>query len=88
MEHRRVLLITDQVLSWKSYMKSVLMRQFGKKLKIEDEAYRADLEESIQHMDIDFIVTTVPLSIEKIPLICVPTILQERDFKEIEVLLH
>lgn len=88
LEHKRALLITDQGLSWKSYMKSVLMRQFGKKLKIEDEVYGADLEESIQHMNIDFIVTTVPLSIEKIPLICVSTILQERDLKEIEVLLH
>ncbi|PER82226.1 BglG family transcription antiterminator [Bacillus cereus] len=88
LEHKRALLITDQGLSWKSYMKSVLMRQFGEKLKIEDEVYGADLEESIQHMDIDFIVTTVPLSIEKIPLICVSTILQERDLKEIEVLLH
>lgn len=88
LEHKRALLITDQGLSWKSYMKSVLMKQFGKKLKIEDEVYGADLEESIQHMDIDFIVTTVPLSIEKIPLICVSTILQERDLKEIEVLLH
>ncbi|MGE7885512.1 BglG family transcription antiterminator [Bacillus sp. NPDC094077] len=88
LEHKRALLITDQGLSWKSYMKSVLMRQFGKKLKIEDEVYGADFEESIQHMDIDFIVTTVPLSIEKIPLICVSTILQERDLKEIEVLLH
>ncbi|MED1407268.1 helix-turn-helix domain-containing protein, partial [Bacillus mycoides] len=88
LEHKRALLITDQGLSWKSYMKSVLMRQFGQKLKIEDEVYGADLEESIQHMDIDFIVTTVPFSIEKIPLICVSTILQERDLKEIEALLH
>ncbi|HDR7367075.1 BglG family transcription antiterminator [Bacillus toyonensis] len=88
LEHKRALLITEQGLSWKSYMKSVLMKQFGKKLKIVDEAYGADLEESIQHMDIDFIVTTVPLSIEKVPLICVSTILQERDLKEIEVLLH
>lgn len=88
LEHKRALLITEQGLSWKSYMKSVLMKQFGKKLKIVDEVYGADLEESIQHMDIDFIVTTVPLSIEKIPLICVSTILQERDLKEIEALLH
>ena len=88
LEHKRVLLITDQGLSWKSYMKSVLMRQFGQKLRIEDEVYGANLEESIQHMDIDFVVTTVPLSIEKIPFICVSTILQERDLKEIEALLH
>lgn len=87
-EHKRALLITDEGSSWKSYMKSILMRQFGKKLKIEDEVYGANLEASIQHMDIDFIITTVPLSIEKIPLICVSTILQERDFKEIEALLH
>ncbi|MEM5662864.1 hypothetical protein AAHB62_31235 [Bacillus cereus] len=30
LEHKRALLITDQGLSWKSYMKSVLMKQFGK----------------------------------------------------------
>lgn len=88
MEYKRALLITDEGLSWKSYMKSVLMRQFGKKIKIEDEVYGANLEESIQLMDIDFIVTTMPLYIESKPLICVSTILQERDFKEIEAFLH
>ncbi|PDZ93712.1 capsule biosynthesis protein, partial [Bacillus cereus] len=70
------------------YMKSVLMRQFGKKLKIEDEVYGAELEESIRLMEIDFIITTVPLDIESKPIICVSTILQERDFKGIEALLH
>ncbi|PEW58496.1 capsule biosynthesis protein [Bacillus cereus] len=87
-EHKRALLITDEGSSWKSYMKIILMRQFGKKLKIEDEVYGANLEGIIQHMDIDFIITTVPLSLKKIPLICVSTILQERDLKEIETLLH
>ncbi|MDZ4417106.1 helix-turn-helix domain-containing protein [Bacillus cereus] len=87
-EQKRALLITDEGSSWKSYMKSILMKRFGKKLKIEDEVYGANLEDVIQNMDIDFIVTTVPLSIEKIPLLCVSTILQERDLKEIEELLH
>ncbi|QIW21914.1 BglG family transcription antiterminator [Bacillus thuringiensis] len=87
-EHKRALLITDEGSSWKSYMKSVLIRKFGKKLKIEDEVYGADLEESVQLMDIDFVVTTVPLHIESKPLICVSTILQERDLKEIEAVLH
>ncbi|MCU4835404.1 helix-turn-helix domain-containing protein [Bacillus cereus] len=87
LEHKRALLITDQGSSWKLYMKSALMRQFGNKLKIEDEVYGADLKGIIQDMDIDFIVTTVPLSIEKIPLICVSTILQERDFRAIEAFL-
>ena len=45
------------------YMKSVLIRKFGKKLKIEDEVYGADWR-SVQLMDIDFVVTTVPLHIE------------------------
>ncbi|PEA01898.1 BglG family transcription antiterminator [Bacillus cereus] len=88
MEHKRALLITDEGSSWKLYMKSVLMRQFGKKLKIEDEVYGAELEESIRLMEIDFIITTVPLDIESKPIICVSTILQERDFKGIEALLH
>lgn len=87
-EYKRALLITDEGSSWKLYMKSVLMKQFGKKLIIEDEVYGADLERSIQLMDIDFIVTTVPLCIESKPIIYVSTILQERDFKGIEALLH
>ena len=88
MEHKRALLITDAGASWKSYMKSVLIKRFGKKLKIEDEVYGSDLEENAKHMDIDFIVTTVPLYVDSKPLVCVSTILQERDFKEIEALLH
>jgi transcriptional antiterminator len=88
MEHKRALLITDEGSSWKSYMKSVLISKFGKKIKIEDEVYEADLEESIQLMDIDFIVTTVPLYIESKPLICVSPRLQERDLKEIEAVLN
>ena len=88
MEHKRVLLITDEGTSWKSYMKSVLTKKFGKKLKIEDEVYGSNLEENAKHMNIDFIVTTIPLYIDSKPLVCVSTILQERDFKEIEALLH
>ena len=87
-EYKRALLITDEGSSWKSYMKSLLTKKFGKKIKIEDEVYGPNLEEIANRMDIDFIVTTMPLYIESKPLICVSTILQERDFKEIEALLH
>lgn len=88
MNKKKVLLVTGEEKSWEIYMKSWINKKFDGKLEIIGEVDRKMIEGDIKSMDIDFIITTIPLTINFHSIVHVSPILQERDFNEIEIFVN
>ncbi|BCC48268.1 hypothetical protein bcgnr5378_18950 [Bacillus cereus] len=81
---KKVLLITGEGKSWEEYMKSCINVRYGNKLKFVGGNTKI-LKGNIEDLDIDFIITTVPLNINWNSIVYVSPILQERDFYDIGI---
>ncbi|WP_213469545.1 hypothetical protein [Paenibacillus dendritiformis] len=85
MNKKKALLVTGKEKSWEIYMKRWINKKFDGKLEIIGEVDRKMIEGDIKSMDIDVIITTIPLHINFHSIVHVSPILQERDFNEIEL---
>ncbi|ARO21822.1 capsule biosynthesis protein (plasmid) [Bacillus tropicus] len=84
---KKVLLITGEGKSWEEYMKSRINKRYGDQLKFVGGHAKIlnGNTDNIDNIDIDFIITTVPLNFSWKSIVYVSPILQERDFYEIGI---
>ncbi|AWC30238.1 BglG family transcription antiterminator [Bacillus cytotoxicus] len=82
---KKVLLLTGEGKSWEEYMKSCINKRYGDQLEFIEGKNKRVLQGDIEGMDVDFIITTVPLNITVKSIVYVSPILQERDFYEIGI---
>ncbi|MGR5984700.1 hypothetical protein [Bacillus cytotoxicus] len=66
-------------------MKSCINKRYGDQLEFIEGKNKRVLQGDIEGMDVDFIITTVPLNITVKSIVYVSPILQERDFYEIGI---
>ncbi|EOO27165.1 hypothetical protein IIU_05919 [Bacillus cereus VD133] len=81
---KKALLVCGEGESWGKYITAMLFQMFGNKLEIVND-YSINLvdEEGIDS-DIDFIISTIPLNINAIPVVNIYHIPTERDFMDIQ----
>ncbi|MGI2728964.1 BglG family transcription antiterminator [Bacillus cytotoxicus] len=81
---KKVLLITGEGKSWEEYMKSCINKRYGNQLEFV-EGNAKIFQGNMENLDIDFIITTIPLETNWNSIVYVSPILQERDFYEIGI---
>ncbi|MHA2890697.1 BglG family transcription antiterminator, partial [Bacillus cereus] len=66
---KKALLICGEGDSWGKYIAALLLQRFGNKLEIiNDYALQLDNKEQVDS-DIDFIISTIPLTINDLPIV-------------------
>ncbi|RAP29231.1 hypothetical protein C2W64_04178 [Brevibacillus laterosporus] len=87
-ESKKALIISGEGTSWKRYMEAILRERFGEKLQVLDQYLYNVTEEQIEILDIDVIITTIPIDIQSIPVIRVQPILSQRNFYTLQQFIH
>ncbi|EMA6344660.1 transcription antiterminator [Bacillus cytotoxicus] len=82
---KKVLLLTGEGKSWEEYMKSRINKRYSDQLEFIEGKNKRVLQGDMEGIDVDFIITTVPLNITGKSIVHVSPILQERDFYEIGI---
>ncbi|PGA72286.1 BglG family transcription antiterminator [Bacillus toyonensis] len=85
---KKALLICGEGDSWGKYIAALLFHRFGNKLEIvNDYTFQLDDKEHIDS-DIDFIISTIPLNINYLPIVRIEHIPTERNFMEVQSLIE
>lgn len=85
---KKALLICGEGDSWGKYIAALLFQRFGNKLEIlNDYTFQLSEKEKID-ADIDFVISTIPLDINYLPIVRIEHIPTERDFMEVQSLIE
>ncbi|MCR8979883.1 BglG family transcription antiterminator [Brevibacillus laterosporus] len=87
-ESKKALIISGEGTSWKRYMEAILRERFGEKLQVSDQYLYDITEEQIKTLDIDIIITTIPIDIQSIPVIRVQSILSQRNLHTLQQFIN
>ncbi|XOS90709.1 hypothetical protein ACLMAB_17915 [Brevibacillus laterosporus] len=69
-------------------MEAILRERFGEKLQVSDQYLYDITEEQIKTLDIDIIITTIPIDIQSIPVIRVQSILSQRNLHTLQQFIN
>ncbi|MGH0944210.1 BglG family transcription antiterminator [Bacillus mycoides] len=80
---KKALLVCGEGESWGKYITAMLFQIFGNKLEVVNDYSINLVDEEELDSDIDFIISTIPLNIDTIPIVNIYHIPTERDFMDI-----
>ncbi|OUB15380.1 hypothetical protein BK708_24900 [Bacillus thuringiensis serovar yunnanensis] len=81
---KKALLVTSEGDSWGNYLKAMLYKRLGNKLEIVNDYSIQLVDKKELKLEIDFIISTIPLNIRSIPIVMISTFPTRRDFMNIE----
>ncbi|AOM14309.1 BglG family transcription antiterminator [Bacillus thuringiensis] len=85
-QKKALLYLGDSIL-WKRYVQIILYKEFGHKLMLSTEEVLDIYTCDIHKLDVDFILTTIPLTKMEIPVIQISVIPTRRELEDIKVFL-
>ncbi|PEA00895.1 BglG family transcription antiterminator [Bacillus cereus] len=85
---KKALLVCGEGDSWGKYIEALLFQRFGNKLEIVHDHSMLLVEPENLYVDIDFVISTIPLTINSLPIVRIENIPTERDFMEIQYLIE
>lgn len=85
--HKKVLLYLADPMLWKRYIQSILHHEFGNKLFIIPEEVLDIHKYDLQQLDIDGIISTIPVENMNIPILQISVIPTRRELDDIQAFL-
>ncbi|PED40793.1 BglG family transcription antiterminator [Bacillus cereus] len=81
--YKKVYLVTGECESWTEYLLEILKRRFGEAIQISIKFFR-DVSIKQEELNVNFIISTIPLYFDLIPVVIIQPIPTERDFANIK----
>ncbi|MGH0590409.1 BglG family transcription antiterminator [Bacillus mycoides] len=84
LKYKTVYLVTGENESWTEYLLAILTRKFGGGLQISIKFFMDLSGEKEEELNVDFIISTIPIYFDSIPVVTIHSIPTERDFTNIQ----
>ncbi|MGX1461274.1 capsule synthesis positive regulator AcpB [Bacillus thuringiensis] len=84
LKYKKVYLVTGENESWTEYLLAVLIRKFQGKIQISINFFLDLSKDKEEELNVDFIISTIPLYFDSIPVVIIHPIPTERDFTNIQ----